>query len=335
MQRNKNRIVVNGSSQQARRTVPTNGTFLDSGVMKINNHTSITSDDILNIEVSDEDGHKNGDKDSKTQATLSCQFCEKSFPSKSCLKVHLKVHLSRKNYKCIPCGRIFTHKDSYKVHMKKHETSSEMKGGRGQNDMRCDICAKSFTYRHVLARHRLIHTNEMNYICDSCGKKFSRKDVLEAHKRKEHLTDEPFICKFCDKVFGYKQTLVKHERTHTKEKPFSCSYCAKTFTRKDYMVQHQRLHEIRGTKFTCDVCKNTFDDKSALKIHMKKHVEGVDRVVRKKSISRKEKMNKHSVVVTPDQFPITEVFISENSSLEECYNEVVAENDALSTIEFN
>ncbi|KAG4072048.1 hypothetical protein HA402_015547 [Bradysia odoriphaga] len=134
-------------------------------------------------EVSDEDIQRNGlvigEKDHKN--CFPCHLCSKYFKMKGSLRVHLKVvHSFGKT------GRIsIPILDSYQQATTLCNNATELRGADGvfsaENKLNssevkaweCDVCAKSFTTKYFLKKHKRLHTGEMPYSCEICGKNFT------------------------------------------------------------------------------------------------------------------------------------------------------------------
>lgn len=79
----------------------------------------------------------------------------------------------------------------------------------------CDICDKTFGYKHVLQNHRKVHTGEKSFQCKLCDKFFRRDHHLKVHIR-QHTGEKPYSCDFamCKKQFTQVANLRRHSKTH-------------------------------------------------------------------------------------------------------------------------
>lgn len=79
----------------------------------------------------------------------------------------------------------------------------------------CDMCDKTFGYKHVLQNHRKVHTGEKSFRCLLCDKCFRRDHHLKVHIR-QHTGEKPYSCDFpmCKKQFTQVANLRRHSKTH-------------------------------------------------------------------------------------------------------------------------
>ncbi|XP_041370144.1 zinc finger and BTB domain-containing protein 26-like isoform X5 [Gigantopelta aegis] len=77
----------------------------------------------------------------------------------------------------------------------------------------CDQCPYQTIYRHVLKRHKRVHTGDF-FQCHLCTCHFSDKLQLRHHLR-GHAGN--LRCKFCNKNFTYMSALKRHEKQHEKD----------------------------------------------------------------------------------------------------------------------
>ncbi|QPG77295.1 hypothetical protein FOA43_004703 [Brettanomyces nanus] len=76
----------------------------------------------------------------------------------------------------------------------------------------CPICHHSFTRKHNLKSHRLIHTDQKPYACSLCSKRFRRLHDMKRHE-KLHSNEKPYACEKCGKQFARADALLRHEKS--------------------------------------------------------------------------------------------------------------------------
>lgn len=113
-----------------------------------------------------------------TELFESCEFCFKTFSTKSVLRQHIKIHHSLKKFYV------------------------------------CDICKKTSSSRSSYLRHLQTHSNNKPNLCNVCGKTFCQGYRIEDHML-THSSEKPFECNICKKLFAKSYNLKIHERTHT------------------------------------------------------------------------------------------------------------------------
>ena len=76
----------------------------------------------------------------------------------------------------------------------------------------CDKCPASFSLKHQLVAHSLLHTDVKEFKCDTCGKKYKRKSDLTA-RTKSHVA-ALFACPSCNHKAVSKRKLGYHMCCH-------------------------------------------------------------------------------------------------------------------------
>lgn len=165
---------------------------------------------------------------SEGRSPFFCKVCGESFPGRSYLMKHVRVHP----------------KDMVSLHPDKHVISVEnvikhLQTHREEN--LCEICGKTFTQKSHLKRHMWVHTGQKPHCCKDCGKRFGRSESLRIHRR-VHTAERPYVCGVCGKGFNQKCNLDTHMRSHTGEKPYGCGVCSNAFAHKKDMIRHMKTH---------------------------------------------------------------------------------------------
>ncbi|KAH9399941.1 Metal ion binding [Tyrophagus putrescentiae] len=129
----------------------------------------------------------------------------------------------------------------------------------------CQICNRSFGYKHVLQNHERTHTGEKPFECRECHKRFTRDHHLKTHMRL-HTGEKPYHCNHCDRQFVQVANLRRHLRVHTGEKPYACELCNRRFSDSNQLKIHMLIH--KGEKpFQCKKCDGRFRRRHHLMRH--------------------------------------------------------------------
>ncbi|XP_063048286.1 zinc finger protein 239-like [Engraulis encrasicolus] len=182
-----------------------------------------------------------------------CTLCGKTFASRACLKVHMRIHSGHRPFKCQMCGADFTRSDRLAEHMTIHSgaeddydtqsrpTKRKKRLRRGELGHLCDECGKSFRSASCLQAHLDGHAQLRSHKCDFCDTCFIHKSDLRRHLQ-GHM-GRPYPCKECGREFRRADTLRKHMRRHTGERPFSCVPCGKTYRQHESLRLHRKHHK--------------------------------------------------------------------------------------------
>jgi KRAB domain-containing zinc finger protein len=179
----------------------------------------------------------------------SCDLCEQTFRSKSCLIGHKKArhNAEREKFKCPIC-----HKDVFHlpIHIRKRHQEAPFS---------CDECIKSFTSDIKLKKHKnRFHGAEKVVTCETCGKKFVFESQLNLHIKQTHSNERPFPCDLCEKRFVAKCILNKHKRL-VHNRPYKCRLkrCPEVFPNKEEYLKHKMLkHPPKMSSTEVVLCGN-------------------------------------------------------------------------------
>ena len=129
-----------------------------------------------------------------------CGFCDKPFPYRSSLKLHVRAkHLSTK-YECPDCGSQFSWADS----LKRHRDAVHQ-----QMVFNCDFCDYQSSYKQDLKPHFQSIHQLRRYSCDRCTHEFRSVRALKRHQRAKHENIQ-ITCPSCGFKTGYQGNLNRH-----------------------------------------------------------------------------------------------------------------------------
>lgn len=125
-------------------------------------------------------------------------------------------------FPCTECQRSFPLKQLLDLHMVNHNRERVYK---------CDVCTRKFFTKYDLAKHQQTHSSNKPFTCIACNKQFSRETLLHRHE-KIHTDIPKYLCTVCDKTYLTKDDLDAHFETHKKKRPYTCNICDKGFVFK-------------------------------------------------------------------------------------------------------
>lgn len=217
-------------------------------------------------------------KDRPLHKNVCCEFCPKTFYSKSDLRFHqLAIHEKIKSNVCDICGKAFTKPTA----LTRHKKAVHDKEVTSQ----CTFCGQSFTWKRALQNHiEAKHSQGKSWQCESCPYIGSTKSNLKAHKDRMHETELKHICDFMNPETGQKcgagftagDLLRVHKKKHNKTSkhydphiyPFPCPHCPKRFKRESGVLMHVRGIHAQISVHKCPVCDKIFNTQLSLQRHI-------------------------------------------------------------------
>ncbi|XP_012284382.1 RE1-silencing transcription factor isoform X3 [Orussus abietinus] len=203
----------------------------------------------------------------------ACDQCERTFPLRQALQLHVQRAHRDRDYKCTECDRMF------------------------------------FT-KYDLAKHVTTHTEEKPFSCAICHKKFSRSSMLQRHEKlhrdelrhmRSHSVEKRHICEDCGKAFKRKESLEVHQLTHTKRTGMglNCDVCQESCRNRADYVTHIKQHIEAGEKMgpdglPPDAGKDKIDSDSEEEEEEEQYSDGDDDYEPPSYVAKKYPKSKHS-----------------------------------------
>ena len=121
---------------------------------------------------------------SEEKRTHKCDTCEKTFPHKSYLKMHMLTHSDVKAFKCPVCGHAGKRRDDVRNHIRRRHSIGP--GQYADKDGK-PVTLEELGYGH---RHIQVQPNEQGlYTCPYCDVPFNSKKELTKHVGKIHRAE--------------------------------------------------------------------------------------------------------------------------------------------------
>ncbi|KAK2584340.1 hypothetical protein KPH14_006731 [Odynerus spinipes] len=220
----------------------------------------------------------------------ACDQCERTFPLRQALALHVQRAHRDRNYKCTECDRMFFSKYDLSKHMATHSE---------EKPFSCQICHKQFSRTSLLQRHEKLHRDELRFACQHCELEFFTSEELQKHEDAVHKKEKPYQCNICNKRFSYKQGLERHEMMHNEDKTFVCEYCKEAFRTSTKLARHLTTH-AGHRPYLCKLCPRTFLLSHHLTRHMRTHSVEKRHVCEDcgKAFKRKESLEVHLLTHT-------------------------------------
>lgn len=157
-----------------------------------------------------------------------CHYCERSFPLRQLLDIHVANHVRDRKFQCDVCNKGFFSKYDLGKHALIHT---------GEKPFKCVICGKAFSRSTLLRRHEKVHSDQPKFLCAYCERPFLSREEWEKHTQ-NHQKKRPFKCDVCNKGFAFKQGLERHEVVHSTDQPFKCEHCDQGFSTQGKLARH-------------------------------------------------------------------------------------------------
>ncbi|KAK3100428.1 hypothetical protein FSP39_019814 [Pinctada imbricata] len=109
---------------------------------------------------------------------VKCDKCDAVLKNRGAYQRHRIAMHRDVTYTCKECGKVCKNQPSYTQHKKNHKLNAF------ERKYQCEVCDKTFMYKHHLANHSVIHSADRRFECDDCGMTFKLKHHLKNHLEK-------------------------------------------------------------------------------------------------------------------------------------------------------
>jgi hypothetical protein len=113
---------------------------------------------------------------------------------------------NKKREKCKDCNKSFLSKSNLKLHRKNaHQPKEE------EAPFKCHVCGRCFKYSINLTSHMQIHKD--SYTCDECGRVFATKTDVKKHALNLHKCSLSYECNKCRRLYCSVKRYQKHRES--------------------------------------------------------------------------------------------------------------------------
>ncbi|XP_059611133.1 uncharacterized protein LOC132258047 [Phlebotomus argentipes] len=237
-----------------------------------------------------------------------CDFCDKTFSVKSCLKLHVAHTHNPDSVPCKQCDKTFPTQSSLRNHIQRVHA---------ERTIPCPVCNKKFGNNELndhLPSHlaedkplsietKTTNENEITketenfaqlspniyeeksvvleyvkprkiFMCTLCPHICKTNTNLKLHMRM-HSNERPYECALCGKKYKFMRSLKSHllmVHDQNKQRTEVCKICDKGFFMKQALNTHIReRHKSDVSRYPCHVCGKTYATKGGVSVHMQKH----------------------------------------------------------------
>uniref|UniRef100_S4RDB1 Zinc finger and BTB domain containing 16a n=1 Tax=Petromyzon marinus TaxID=7757 RepID=S4RDB1_PETMA len=141
-----------------------------------------------------------------------CLLCGKRLQTQSSLLQHMEVHAGAHEYVCGECNRTFPSHSTLKRHLRSHTS--------GEHPYECEFCGSCFrdeaSLKHQLETHYRVHTGEKPFECKLCHQRSRDYSAMIKHLR-THNGAAPYQCTLCLQFCSSLAGMQKHMKAHRPE----------------------------------------------------------------------------------------------------------------------
>lgn len=203
----------------------------------------------------------------KYRYLFECDYCQKTFSTKTSLRRHIYIHLGIKPYSCDFCQKRFSQLTNLKGHAERKHLDYI------PHSYTCNLCHKPFLLKESLALHIQSHLKTKNALkCSICKMKFSDQIFLTKHEKHHHQDKKRasgrYKCSICNMRYDSRSQLSLHVKKHLNIKDYVCQYCGKEFLRPNSVRRHIEICH-GGFRIQCPICLKHL--KGHLTEHLRTH----------------------------------------------------------------